>query len=62
MLKGVVDVEDDFYGVVEHVPYLVSIGNMTNTVWDEKFISARSTNLLGLVWDRLAPWLGIPII
>jgi hypothetical protein len=62
MLKGVVDVEDDFYGVVEHVPYLVSIGNMANTVWDEKFISARSTNLLGLVWDRLAPWLGIPII
>jgi hypothetical protein len=59
ILEGRVDVKEDFFGVVEHVPYLVAIGEMALKPWDEDFISARSANLLGLVWDRLAPWLGI---
>lgn len=59
ILDGVLTVDEDFFGVVEHVPYLVSIGDMENAIWDESFITARSENLLGLVWDRLAPWLGI---
>jgi hypothetical protein len=56
-----ISVKDDFFGVVEHVPYLVSIGEMEDQIWDEDFIDSRSENLLGLVWDRIAPWLGIKI-
>jgi hypothetical protein len=60
ILKGI-EVKEDFFAVVEHVPYLVSVGEMTERKWDEAFINDRSENLLGLVWDRLAPWLGIVV-
>jgi hypothetical protein len=59
--QGTIAVSDDFYAVVEYIPYLSAIGEMEDGIWDEAFISARSENLLGLVWDRLAPWLGISV-
>jgi hypothetical protein len=44
---------------LEHCPFFSNIGSKTDD-WDADFINARSENILGLVWDRLAPWLEIP--
>lgn len=61
ILNGLLADDDEFFGVVEYVPYLASIGDPGIQIWDEDFIDARSENLLGLVWDRLSPWLGITV-
>ena len=39
-------------------PFFSNIGEKADD-WDLDFINARSENILGLVWDRLAPWLEI---
>ena len=39
-------------------PFFSNIGSKTDD-WNADFINARSENILGLVWDRLAPWLEI---
>jgi hypothetical protein len=44
---------------LNHCPFFSNIGSKTDD-WDADFINARSENILGLVWDRLAPWLEIP--
>ena len=43
---------------LDHCPFFSNIGTK-NDEWDVDFVKARSENILGLVWDRLAPWLKI---
>jgi hypothetical protein len=39
-------------------PFFSNIGSKTDE-WNADFINARTENILGLVWDKLAPWLEI---
>ncbi|MDW6092166.1 DUF262 domain-containing HNH endonuclease family protein [Vibrio rhizosphaerae] len=41
----------------EHMPQLEAISNVFS--WDVSVIEKRSNNLLGIIWDRLAPWLDL---
>jgi hypothetical protein len=44
----------------KYLPHLASIADV-NESWSVNLLNRRSECLAGLVWDRLAPWLGIEV-
>jgi hypothetical protein len=52
------DTIDDDKVRIDYCPFFANIGNKSDD-WTADFIETRSENILGVVWDRLAPKLGL---
>ncbi|WP_073421134.1 DUF262 domain-containing protein [Geodermatophilus nigrescens] len=47
---------EELVNASHHMPHLVAVGQRSEE-WNVEFVDERTERVLGLVWDRLRPWL-----